>query len=83
MNDFNYDNEIIEIDNSESIKNPEEKVAFEEPKPLETIKKEHKSLKEKWINLDPKKRRAIIILSFIIICFIVFVINSISFVFSK
>ena len=81
MNDFNYDNEIIEIDNSESIKNPEEKVAFEEPKPLETIKKEHKSLKEKWINLDPKKRRAIIILSVILLLVIFAVV--IYFVFFK
>lgn len=66
MNDFNYDNEIIEIDSS----SPEESVnvtpAFEEPK---TEKKKKRSLIDRWKGI-PKRKRVVIISTIIVILLI-------------
>lgn len=61
MNDFNHDNEIIEIANDSN----EEQHIEEKPVSIEKVKNK-KTLKEKWHNLD-KKNRVFIILSIVLI----------------
>ena len=71
MNDFNYDNEIIEIDSEESQDTENEKVE-ENLESSNEVKKEvkkekHKrSLKDRWNHLD-KKNKVFIILSAVIL----------------
>jgi len=64
MNDFDYENEIIEIsDDAQGLEN--EILNFEEPK-IESPKKNNKSLKEKWNNLS-KRNKIIIIVSAVVV----------------
>lgn len=69
MNDFNYDNEIIEIENDKEMV----EVLEEEPK-VEVLdmkpKKIKRSLKDKWMDI-PKKKRNIIIVSFGIVILLI------------
>lgn len=67
MNDFNYDNEIIEI-SSDDTKN---EVGFEEPQVKEVVKKPQKSFKNKWDDLNDGIKTGIIIGSIAILLVII------------
>jgi len=67
MNDFNYDNEIIEISNDaeEMIKEREEVIVTKENK-----KKNKKNLRDKWNDLS-KKQKTIIIISIVLVLVVI------------
>ena len=71
MSDFNYDNEIIEIDsdNTPKVDKEENGNINEFVSPIE-VKRQKKSLIDKWNDI-PKKKRTIIIISFAIILLLI------------
>jgi len=69
MNDFNYENEIIEISSDETNNNVSNNEKIEElvslqPKPK---KKKKKGLKDKWNDLSKKTRITIIVISILLV----------------
>lgn len=73
MNDFNYDNEIIEIESDNEIKNNELTETIVNDYKIETPKRK-KTIKDKWYELS-KKKRTIIIISAILIFLIILAIT--------
>lgn len=70
MNEFNFDNEIIEISNDDSNTTSEIPEVVEERPQTKKIKKSKRSLKEKWNDL-PKKKKTIIIVLTVLLVFLV------------
>ena len=72
MNEFDYENEIIEVDNDKS-KNEDANIEIldavkkEEKKP----KKNKKSIKEKWDELTKKQKTIIIVISIVVLLLII------------
>lgn len=69
MNDFNFDNEIIEISSDDTETTPKFEEVVEEK--TKKIKKPKRSLKEKWNDLSKKNKVTIIILSVLIVLLII------------
>ncbi len=72
MNEFDYENEIIEVDNDKSKKEDAnieilDAVKKEEKKP----KKNKKSIKEKWDELTKKQKTIIIVISVVVLLLII------------
>ncbi|MBQ8902520.1 MAG: hypothetical protein IJY87_05650 [Bacilli bacterium] len=69
MNDFNFDNEIIEISSDDTETTPKFEEVVEEK--AKKIKKPKRSLKEKWNDLSKKNKVTIIILSVLMVLLII------------
>ena len=69
MNDFNFDNEIIEISSDDTETTPKFEEVVEEK--TKKIKKPKRSLKEKWNDLSKKNKVTIIILSVLMVLLII------------